>query len=260
MSPREVAQPRPRHLLWLAGAIVFTALNLRTAVASVPPLLDELRADVPLSATAAGALTTLPVICMATGASIAPRVARRIGTEAAVAALALTMAAGMLLRLLPGAAALFAGTTVAGLGIALGNVLVPSLIKRDFPERQVGAMTGGYTMAISASGAVAAALTVPAEEAIGSGWRPALAVWAVPALVVAVIWLPQIARATPADRAAPLPSLWPWMNEQGVCSWATVGPAASVCWTQRVAPCNGTSTSARFHGLSLWTRRRAVPL
>jgi CP family cyanate transporter-like MFS transporter len=165
MSPREVAQPRPRHLLWLAGAIVFTALNLRTAVASVPPLLDELRADVPLSATAAGALTTLPVICMATGASIAPRVARRIGTEAAVAALALTMAAGMLLRLLPGAAALFAGTTVAGLGIALGNVLVPSLIKRDFPERQVGAMTGGYTMAISASGAIAAALTAPSIRA-----------------------------------------------------------------------------------------------
>jgi CP family cyanate transporter-like MFS transporter len=208
MAPAEVAQARPRRLALLAGAIVFTALNLRTAVASVPPLLDELRADVPLSATAAGALTTLPVICMATGASVAPRAARRIGTEAAVVALALTMVAGILLRLIPGIVALFAGTTLAGLGIALGNVLVPSLIKRDFPERQVGPMTGGYTMAISASGAIAAALTVPAEEAIGGGWRPALAVWAIPAVVAAVIWLPEIPRATPVDRAAPLPSLW----------------------------------------------------
>jgi MFS transporter, CP family, cyanate transporter len=207
MPPSEVAETTTRRAL-AAAAIVFTALNLRTAVASVPPLLDELRADVPLSTTAAGALTTLPVICMATGAAVAPRVARRIGTEAAVAALALTMVAGIVLRLAPGVVALFAGTTVAGLGIALGNVLVPSLIKRDFPERQVGFMTGAYTMAISASGAVAAALTVPAEDAIGHGWRPALAVWAIPALVAAAVWVPQMSRPTSADRAVRLPSLW----------------------------------------------------
>ena len=96
------ARAYPRHLALIAGAIIFTALNLRTAVASVPPLLDEMRVDVPLSAVAAGALTTAPVICMAVGAPIAPHVARRIGTEAAVAALAATMAVGMLLRLAPG--------------------------------------------------------------------------------------------------------------------------------------------------------------
>jgi CP family cyanate transporter-like MFS transporter len=203
-----LARTYPRHLTLTAGAIVLTALNLRTAVASVPPLLDELRTDVPLSATAAGALTTLPVICMATGAPVAPRLARRIGTEAGVAALALTMAAGMLLRLVPGIVPLFAGTAVAGLGIALGNVLVPSLIKRDFPERQVGLVTGGYTMAISASGAIAAALTVPAEDAIGHGWRPALAIWAVPAVAVAALWIPRISRPDPEARETPLPFLW----------------------------------------------------
>jgi len=207
MPPSEVAHTVARRGL-VAAAIVFTALNLRTAVASVPPLLDELRADVPLSTTAAGALTTLPVICMATGAAVAPRVARRIGTEAAVAALVLTMVAGIVLRLVPGVMPLFAGTTVAGLGIALGNVLVPSLIKRDFPERQVGLMTGAYTMAISASGAVAAALTVPAEDAIGQGWRPALAIWAIPAVAAAAVWVPQMSRPTAEGRAVRLPSLW----------------------------------------------------
>jgi MFS transporter, CP family, cyanate transporter len=208
MSPTEVAQARPPHLTLLAGAIVFTALNLRTAVASVPPLLDEMRADVPLSTTAAGALTTLPVICMASGASVAPRVARRIGTEAAVAALGLTMVAGMLIRLVPGIVPLFVGTTVAGLGIALGNVLVPSLIKRDFHERQVGPMTGGYTMAISASGAIAAALTVPVEDAIGRGWQWGLVVWAIPAIVAALIWIPWISRHDGAAGANAAPSLW----------------------------------------------------
>src|SRR4051794_798061 len=145
---------------------------------------------------------------MAAGAPVAPRVARRIGTEGAVAVLALTIVAGILLRLIPGIRALFAGTLVAGLGIALGNVLVPSLIKRDFPARQVGLMTGGYTMAISGGGALAAALTIPAEEAIGRGWRPALAVWALPALLAAALWVPWIRRGRPAASAAPLPSLW----------------------------------------------------
>jgi MFS transporter, CP family, cyanate transporter len=201
------ARAHPRNLALIAGAIVFTALNLRTAVASVPPLLDEMRADVPLSAAAAGALTTAPVVCMALGAPVAPRVARRIGTEAAVAALAATIAAGIALRLIPGVAPLFAGTIVAGLGIALGNVLVPSMIKRDFPGH-VGLMTGGYTMAISGSGALAAALAVPTEEAIGHGWRPALAVWAIPALVAAVIWIPFVARRAAGDGVAPLPTLW----------------------------------------------------
>ena len=186
---------------------MFTALNLRTAVASVPPLLDELRDDVPLSAAGAGVLTTLPVICMSVGSPVAPRLASRIGTETAVVALALTMVAGISLRLIPGIAPLFAGTIVAGLGIALGNVLVPSLIKRDFPA-QVGLMTGGYTMAISASGALAAGLTVPVEDAIGHGWRPALAVWAIPALVAALIWVPWIARSRAAATGTPVPSLW----------------------------------------------------
>jgi MFS transporter, CP family, cyanate transporter len=197
----------PRQVALIAGAIVFTALNLRTAVASVPPLLDELRDDVPLSAAGAGVLTTLPVICMSVGSPVAPRLASRIGTETAVVALALTMVAGISLRLIPGIVPLFAGTIVAGLGIALGNVLVPSLIKRDFPA-QVGLMTGGYTMAISASGALAAGLTVPVEDAIGRGWRPALAVWAIPALVAALIWVPWIARSRAAATGTPLPSLW----------------------------------------------------
>jgi MFS transporter, CP family, cyanate transporter len=200
-------QAYPRQLGLLAGAIIFTALNLRTAIASVPPLLGEIRDDVPLSATAAGVLTTMPVICMAIGSPIAPPLARRIGTEAAITALSFTVAAGILLRLIDGVVPLFAGTIVAGLGIALGNVLVPSLIKRDFPHR-VGPMTGGYTMAISTSGAIAAALTIPFEDAIGRGWQWGLVVWAIPAVAAGLIWIPWISRHDPASVAAIPQSLW----------------------------------------------------
>jgi CP family cyanate transporter-like MFS transporter len=173
----------------LTLAVIATALNLRLAVASVPPLIDELRASVPLSGTAAGMLTTLPVVCMAVGATVVPRLTRRSGHELPLVLVGLAMAAGILVRLAPNVVALYVGTTIAGIGIALGNVLVPSLVKRDFHER-AGFMTGIYTMAISTSAGIAAGLTVPIENLIGHGWRPALAVWALPALVCAAVWVP----------------------------------------------------------------------
>jgi len=173
----------------LVVAVLATALNLRMAVASVPPLIDELRDSVPLSGTAAGVLTTLPVVCMALGATVVPRLTRRMGHELPLVLVGVAMAAGILVRVIPGVGALYLGTTIAGMGVALGNVLVPSLVKRDFHER-AGFMTGIYTMAIGTSAGLAAGLTVPVENAFGQGWRPALAVWALPALVAAGIWIP----------------------------------------------------------------------
>jgi MFS transporter, CP family, cyanate transporter len=158
-------------------------------VASVPPLIDELRNAIPLSGAAAGVLTTLPVVCMALGATIVPRFTRKMGHELPLVLVGITMAAGMLVRVAPNVAFLYLGTTIAGIGVAFGNVLVPSLVKRDFHER-VGFMTGLYTMAISTSAGLAAGLTVPIEDAIGHGWRPALAVWALPALIAGLIWVP----------------------------------------------------------------------
>lgn len=190
-------------------ALLLTALNLRLAVASVPPVLDRIRDDVPLSAVAAGLLTTAPVLCMALGAPLAPGLARRLGHEGALLLLALTMAAGVLLRLVPGVVALYAGTIVAGLGVAGGNVLVPALIKRDFRGR-VGPVTGAFTMAVTASSTLAAALTIPALHLIGEGWRPALAIWALPALAAAVAWLPGLraGAARARGRERPRPRLW----------------------------------------------------
>jgi CP family cyanate transporter-like MFS transporter len=183
--------------------VLATALNLRTAVASVPPLIDELRDSVPLGGTAAGALTTLPVVCMAVGATVVPRFARRMGHELPLVLVGVAMAAGMLVRIGPGVVWLYLGTVIAGIGVAFGNVLVPSLVKRDFQEN-VGSMTGLYTMAISTSAGIAAGLTVPIEDAIGHGWRPALAVWALPALIAGLVWLPLAMHPTArAERKAP---------------------------------------------------------
>jgi CP family cyanate transporter-like MFS transporter len=175
---------------WVGVAIVLVAANLRPAVVGVSPLLSEIQASERLSATAAGILTALPVLCFGLLAPAAPLLARRLGIERSLLAALMLLTVGFLVRSSGPLAALFAGTVLIGSAIAVGNVLLPSLIKRDFAHR-TGMMTGLYTMAIAGGGALAAGITVPVAQAAGLGWRAALAWWA----LFAVCWLPQVRRA-----------------------------------------------------------------
>ena len=203
VARREESRTRPSHAVLLAATVVLVAVNLRPAVAGVGPVLPELRVDVPLSGTGAAVLTTLPVLCFGLLATVAPRLARRFGMEAVLVGTMLALAAGAVGRVLDGPAALFAGTVVAGGAIAVANVLLPPLIKRDFPDR-TGLMMGVYTMAVSGAAAVAAGLAVPLAEAADLGWRGSLGVWAVPAALAALIWLPRLRRRErPAAAASP---------------------------------------------------------
>jgi CP family cyanate transporter-like MFS transporter len=174
-------------------AIVLVAANLRPAVVGVAPLLSEIRASEGLSGTAAGVLTALPVLCFGLLAPAAPRLARRFGIERAVLGALVLLCAGFAVRAAGSVVLLFAGTLLVGAAIAIGNVLLPALIKRDFAHR-TGVMTGLYTMAISAGGALAAGVTVPVASAAGLDWHGALAVWGLFALIALVFWLPQLRR------------------------------------------------------------------
>ncbi len=192
-------------MVLLATAVVLLAVNLRPAVAGVGPVLPDLRADLPLSGAGAAVLTTLPVLCFGLLAPLAPRLARRYGIEPVLVGVMLALAVGAFGRVLDGPVALFAGTVVAGGAIAIGNVLLPPLIKQDFPER-TGLMMGVYTMAVSGAAAVAAGVAVPLGEVSDLGWRGALAAWAVPAVGAALAWaalvrLPRLHGRRPA--AAP---------------------------------------------------------
>jgi len=183
-----------RRLIAVGAALVLITVNLRLAIGSVPPVLDDIRDDLGLSSATAGLLTTLPVLCFAAGAPIAPRLARRFGQEALLLAALVSVIAGLLLRVPLSVVALFGGTLVLGIGIAVANVLMPSVIKRRF-ERP-GVMMGMFTMALSLSAAIGAAFTVPLEGWLGS-WRWALAAWAVPAAVAVVVWAPEVRRSGP---------------------------------------------------------------
>jgi len=199
----EAPAPTPapvRPWLLLLG-LVLVALNLRPALSSLAPLLNTVREHTGLSAAAAGLLTTLPVLCLGLFAPLAPRLARRLGAERAVLAILLLLAAGIVLRSLFPIAGLFLGSLVAGASIGIIGVLLPGIVKRDFPHI-AGIMTGVYTMALCLGAALAAGASVPLAELFGDAWQPALAAWALPAVLAALVWLPQTRQAQHAHRQA----------------------------------------------------------
>jgi MFS transporter, CP family, cyanate transporter len=190
-----------------AVGIMLVAANLRPAVVSVAPLVDEIKASTGWSSSVTGLLTTLPVLVFGLAAPVAPRCAARFGIERTVfGALALLVAA-ILLRLLPAPVALFVGSALVGAGIGVCNVVLPSLIKRDFAHRS-GLMTGLYSMTLTGGAAAAAALTVPINDAVGGNWRVTLASWGVFALVALVVWVPQLSRLHRVEIGSGRESLW----------------------------------------------------
>ncbi|TVT33583.1 MFS transporter [Amycolatopsis rhizosphaerae] len=186
-----VQQPSVRRVLsggvLLGVAVVLAAVNLRPAVTSVGSVLDEMRETLGASSTWAGALTTVPGLCFAAAGSTAPWVARRIGLGGAVATALALLTAGLVLRVLDGPLVVLGGTLVATAGIALANVLIPVVVKESFAAR-VGLMTGLYTGALQAGGALGSAVTPPLDTALGD-WRPALASWAALSGLALVVWL-----------------------------------------------------------------------
>ena len=196
-----------RTAIAVGAALVLITINLRLAVGSVSPVLDDISATLGLSSTAAGLLTTAPVLCFGLAAPLAPRLARRFGQEALLLLALAAVVAGLAIRIAPSVVPLFAGTIVLGVGIAIGNVLLPSVIKRRFADP--GLMLGLFTMSLSVSAALAAAFTVPLEEGLGD-WHWALGFWALPALVAIALWAPVVRSAErgPTPGGVPTAGLW----------------------------------------------------
>ena len=195
--------------LVLGASLLLIALNLRVLFASLSALLPEIMRGTGAGPVSASLITTLPVLCLGIFSLPVARLAARFGAERVVLAALLAIAAGTALRGLATLPTLLGGGILAGAGIAFGNVLLPGLVKRDFPDR-LAPMTGLYSMALSGGAALAAALTVPIAHATGS-WAVGLAGWAVPALGVAALWTPQVAMGKalrPAISAGASHSLW----------------------------------------------------
>lgn len=205
-APASSAARRKSRRWPLIAGLVLVALNLRPALTSLSPLLTQVQQGLGLSATAAGLLTTLPVLCLGLFAPLAPRLAQRFDAERTIFGVLFVLAAGTALRGVFGVSGLFSGTLLAGAAIGVIGTLLPTLIKRDYADR-VGPMTGLYTMALCLGAGIAAGASVPLRNLFG-GWRPALACWALFALAAAVAWWPQLRRHERDASAPRLAGLW----------------------------------------------------
>ena len=184
-----------RHLLLIAG-ILFIASTLRVTFTGAAPLLDAIRADYGLSTAQTGMLTTLPLLAFGLVSPLAAGVGRRLGIERSLLVALVLICLGIGLRSLPSTALLFGGTAIIGCGIALGNVLLPGLIKRDFSQH-VARMTGAYSITMGGAAALGSAMVVPLALA-GFGWHGALLMLMVFPLLALLVWLPQTRKTATA--------------------------------------------------------------
>ncbi|TXE05688.1 MFS transporter [Gelidibacter salicanalis] len=178
--------------LLLVG-VLFVAINLRPALSSIGPLVDMIRADVGLSETLLGLLTTLPLIAFGIVSTITPLFTKRFGIGNTLLAALILLTLGIIIRSSVGIFGLYLGTIMLGIAIAFGNVLIPALIKRNFPHK-AGFVTSLYSGIMSLGAAIAAGLSFPLAVEFNLGWRGSLSVWAVLAVIALIIWIPNIKR------------------------------------------------------------------
>ena len=184
--------------LFVAG-ILALAFNLRGAITSLPPVFPELASALHLSSVAVALLAATPVLCFAVFSIPAAPLSRRFGEERVLLASLVLLAVGLLARGAWPEALLFPGTVVAGAAIALMNVLLPSLVKRRRPD-QAGLLIGVYLLSLAAGAILGSLFAVPVYQSSGGSTRLTLGLWALPALVAALAWLPQWRfRTTPAS-------------------------------------------------------------
>jgi len=180
---------KPKVLLLIIG-IIFIGANLRAPLTSVGPLIPSIRESLGISSTLAGALTTVPLLAFALLSPFAPKLARRYGMESVLFLSLILLTIGIILRPLSGVGMLFSGTIFLGLAIAVGNVLVPSIIKQYFPK-SVGTMTGVYSVSMNLCGAIASGLSIPITSKSGLGWQGSLGYWGIISIIAILFWIPQ---------------------------------------------------------------------
>jgi MFS transporter, CP family, cyanate transporter len=182
---------RPYEIMLLVVAVAAAGFNLRTAITSLPPLFPDLQTQLHLSSATLSLLAATPVICFGVVSAFAAWLNRRYGEEPILLVALILLTAGLLLRGVAPTAMLFPGTVLAASAIAVLNVLLSSMAKRRWPER-AGLLVGIYLTMLSVGAILSSLLSVPLYRNSGGSVQLALGVWAAPAALAVLLWLPQL--------------------------------------------------------------------
>ncbi len=224
----------------LVTAVLLTAAALRSPITGVGAIIGKIEAATGLSHTLSGMLTTLPLIAFAVFALAAPGLSAKFGIERTLFFSMILMTGGILVRSLPSVTALFAGTALIGIAIAVGNVLLPGLIKRDFPQ-QVGLMTSLFTTCLTFWAAISSGISVPLSQG-PLGWRGALTIWVALTAVGTLVWLPLLPRRTKA----------PSGQEQAAAATSRSRIPEAAVSSDRTSPTSTKSEATPVSRLRIW--------
>lgn len=173
--------------LLVLAAIVMSALTLRAAVTAFSPLAESIGADVGYGTAVVGVFGMLPTVMFGFAGLLTPILVRRFGLERTVLLAMLLAGTGSLTRAFAhGTGELLAFSAVVLLGMGIGNVVIPPLVKRYFADR-LAAISSLYIVMVQLSTVIPAFVAVPLEQA--HGWRISLGVWALVGFAAAVPWL-----------------------------------------------------------------------
>jgi CP family cyanate transporter-like MFS transporter len=176
------------YIFLLITGIVLVAFNLRPAITSVGPLIGMIKEDVGLAHWSAGLLMSLPLLAFAVMSLIIPKIANRLSNELLLVFGLIILLIGIGIRSISLSFFLFTGTVFVGVGIAIGNVLLPAIVKDKFPKK-FGLMTSIYSTSIGLIASLASGISVPLAYGLNLGWQGALIVWGMPAVMAIIVWV-----------------------------------------------------------------------
>jgi MFS transporter, CP family, cyanate transporter len=187
-SPQTQDNKNSLYIILLISGIVLVAFNLRPAITSVGPLVGIIQEDVGLAHWSAGLLMSIPLISFAVMSSLVPRIAARLSNEKTLLLGLVILLIGICIRSISMTLFIFFGTLLIGVGIAIGNVLLPVVVKEKFPQK-FGLMTSVYSTSMGLFASLASGISIPLAHDLKLGWEGALIVWGIPTIIAIVIWI-----------------------------------------------------------------------
>ncbi len=187
-----------QHVLIVFLGIIFVSFNLRAPITSVGPVIDLIQIEYNLNSIMAGFITTLPLIAFAIFSPFVARINHKLGYGLTMFYGLILIIIGLIIRSYTGVYGLFIGTVFIGIGIAIGNVLIPSLIKHKF-KKNAGSVISVYITSLCIFAAIGSGLSIPATDIFG--WNTSLALWVILALITLVIWSFQLKKSKEYDNS-----------------------------------------------------------
>ncbi|MEZ9872364.1 MULTISPECIES: MFS transporter [Vibrio] len=183
-----------RNSIFVMLGILFLALNLRGPFTSLAPVLSQVMEGLNLTSSAAGFLTALPLLTFALFSPLVTKISQRIGLDPSLLLGLVLITTGITLRSAGLTPTLYIGTVMIGLGIAIGNVLLPVVVKVSFPTR-IATVTSLYIFTMGIGSTLGSSLMVPFSNLTLftiTGWQLALLMNLVYPILALMIWLPKI--------------------------------------------------------------------